>query len=375
MKFTINHRDTHSDARTATLTTHHGEVQTPVFMPVGTRATVKAIHQRELIQDIDAAIILGNTYHLYLQPGMTTMAKAGGLHRFMHWERPILTDSGGYQVHSLSKSRKITEEGVRFTSYLDGSRHLFTPENTIDIQRVIGADIIMPLDECTPPSCDYHYAKRSMARTHRWLERARNHHQQQPFHYGYPQYLFPIVQGSTYRDLREEAATTIAALEGPGNAIGGVCHTEGKLYEVAGWVCAILPKEKPRYLMGVGTPQDLLESIARGIDMFDCVLPTRNGRNGYLFTTNGIVNIRNRRWKEDFTPIDPGLDNYASNYHSKGYLHHLFRVGERLAAQLATLHNLAFYHWLIGEARLHIAQSTYLSWKEKIIPRIMGRHP
>ena len=370
MKFTIDQEDPKSNARTGSLLLPHGTIPTPVFMPVGTQGTVKAIHQRELRQDLNASIILANTYHLYMRPGMEVLQKAGGLHRFMQWNRPILTDSGGYQVYSLAASRHITEEGVCFKSIFDGSKHLFSPEKAMDIQRQIGADIIMAFDECTPFPCSYDYAKRSMERTHRWLTRCITHLAATQPHYGYPQYLFPIVQGGIYKDLRTISAEVIAAADQPGNAIGGVCHPTGQLYEVTDWVCNILPRHKPRYLMGVGTPQDLLECIALGVDMFDCVMPARNGRNGYLFTTQGILRIKNSKWKHDFTPIDPGLDNYASRSHTKAYLHHLIRVGERLGGQVATLHNLAFYAWLMEEARTHIRQGDFVSWKNGILPRI-----
>ncbi len=373
MQFTIHKQDPQSQARTGSLTTSHGTIQTPIFMPVGTLGTVKAIHQRELIQDLNTEIILANTYHLYLRPNLETLQKAGGLHKFIHWSRPILTDSGGYQVHSLALQRKITEAGVRFTNPIDGSQHQFTPEKVINMQRIIGADIIMAFDECTPAPCDYGYAKASMERTHRWLKRCQDQLARTANHYNHNQVLFPIVQGSTYKELRQQSAETIAATNSCGNAIGGVCHPTGQLYEVTAWVCNILPTEKPRYLMGVGTPKDLLECIALGVDMFDCVMPARNGRNGYLFTKEGIINIKNRRWKTDFTPIDTTIKNYASNFYSKAYLHHLIRTKERLGAQIATLHNLAFYRWLIEETREKINQGTFRPWKEKIIPTVMQR--
>ena len=353
--------------------TDHGEVKTPIFMPVGTLGSVKGIHQRELYEDLKAEIILGNTYHLYLRPGLDILRKAGGLHRFMHWDRPILTDSGGYQVYSLAQCHKITEEGVRFSSHLDGSKHLFTPEHAMDMQRAIGADIIMAFDECTPASCTYAYAKSSMELTHRWLQRCCKRFDETAPLYGHQQALFPIVQGSVYRDLREQSAHTIAEANRPGNAIGGVCHPTGQLYEVTEWVCDILPAEKPRYLMGVGTPEDLLECVALGVDMFDCVMPARNGRNGSLFTTEGIINIKNRKWREDFSAIDPGLSSYASTFYSKAYLHHLIRVQERLGAQIATLQNLAFYRWLVENIRLHIEKGDFASWKRSILPTLMQR--
>ena len=372
MSFTIQKEDQHTQARLATLTTAHGTIKTPIFMPIGTQGSVKAVHQRELTQDLRTEIILANTYHLYLRPGMQTLDKAGGLHPFMHWEHPILTDSGGYQVYSLAKSRKITEEGVTFRSPLDGSKHLFTPENVMEMERTIGADIIMAFDECTSYPCSYAYAKASMAMTHRWLKRCQEHLLKVPARH--PQLLFAIVQGSIYKDLRQESAHTIAEAATPGNAIGGVCHPTGQLYEVTGWVCDILPKTKPRYLMGVGTPKDILTSIALGVDMFDCVLPTRNARNGCLFTTQGIINIKNQRFKEDFSQIDPGLHNYASNYHTKAYLHHLIQTRSYLGAQIATLHNLAFYRWLIEEARAHIAAGDFHIWYPQIIPTLMRKY-
>ncbi|MGB0356707.1 MAG: tRNA guanosine(34) transglycosylase Tgt [Cytophagales bacterium] len=373
MKFTIKSTDPKSNARSAELVLPHGVVPTPVFMPVGTQATVKAVHQRELRKDLDAKIILGNTYHLYMRPGMKVLQEAGGVHKFMGWDRPMLTDSGGYQVYSLAQSRHITEEGVLFKSIFDGSQHLFTPEKAMEYQFAIGADIIMAFDECTPFPCSYDYAKRSMERTHRWLTRCIKHLEITKPHYGYSQSLFPIVQGGIYKDLRKHSAQVITAADQPGNAIGGVCHPTGQLYEVTDWVCNILPRNKPRYLMGVGTPKDLLECIALGVDMFDCVMPARNARNGYLFTTQGILHIKNRKWKYDFTTIDPHLDNYASQQHTKAYLHHLLRVGERLGAQIATLHNLAFYDWLMASARRHIQQGDFVSWKDEILPRIMRK--
>ena len=373
MKFTVQHEDPKTEARIGRLETSHGMIQTPIFMPVGTLGVVKAVHQRELCEDLSAEIILGNTFHLYLRPGIELLRKAGGLHSFMRWERPILTDSGGYQVYSLAKSRQITEEGVEFAAPIDGSKHLFTSENVIDMQRGIGSDIMMVLDECTPAPCSYAYAKASMERTHRWLQRCRKRWQETTHEYNHTQALFPIVQGSTYKDLRTQSANIVAAADLPGNAIGGVCHPTGQLYEVTAWVCDILPKEKPRYLMGVGTPQDIAECVALGVDMFDCVLPARNGRNGYLFTTQGIMHIKNKRWREDFTPIDVGLQNYASNHYTKAYLHHLMRIKERLAAQIATLHNLAFYRWLIKQIRLHIQKGDFLSWKRNVIPQLMQK--
>lgn len=371
--FELQHVDPHSQARAGVITTHRGVIHTPIFMPVGTVGTVKAVNQKTLQEDIQAEIILGNTYHLYLRPGLETLEAAGGLHQFMGWNKPILTDSGGYQVYSLAQRRKLTEEGVTFRSHIDGSRHTFTPERAVDIQRSIGADIIMALDECTPHPCSYAYAKSSMNLTHRWLRRGvdrfdatiteRNHHQT----------FFPIVQGSIYKDLRQQSAETIAAADRAGNAIGGVCHPDGMLYEVTAWVCAVLPTHKPRYLMGVGTPRDLLECIAIGVDMFDCVMPTRNGRNGMLFTTQGILNIKNNKWKTDFGPIDEHLGGYVSTHYTKAYLHHLFRSQELLGIQIASVHNLTFYLWLVRQARLHIVAGTFKAWKDKIIKVLMEK--
>lgn len=373
MKFTIDQQDKNTNARAGVLTTDHGTIPTPIFMPVGTLGTVKGLHQRELTGDLDAPIILGNTYHLYLRPSMDILAAAGGLHHFMKWDRPILTDSGGYQVYSLSKRRKISEEGVLFHDHLQGDRHLFTPERAIDMQRTIGADIIMAFDECTPSPCTYKYAKQSMELTHRWLARCTARFAATKDLYGYTQALFPIVQGSLFKDLRQKSAEVIASTESAGHGIGGVCHPTGQLYEVTGWVCDVLPKEKPRYLMGVGTPQDILECISLGIDMFDCVMPARNGRNGMLFTTQGTINIKNSKWKSDFTPIDPTLGSYASTYYTKAYLHHLIRVGERLGGQIATLQNIGFYLWLVRKARQNILNGTFKTWKEDLLPKVMRR--
>ncbi len=371
MKFTINAKDPNSNARTGTMHTDHGDINTPIFMPVGTQGTVKGIHQQAL-KALKTEIMLGNTYHLYLRPGIALLEQAGGLHSFIHWAQPLLTDSGGYQVYSLAKTRHISEEGVAFHSLLDGSRHCFTPENVIDKQRSIGADIIMAFDECTPAACSHAYAKASMARTHRWLNRCIARFNTTSSRYKHQQYLFPIVQGSTYKDLRIASASTVASTDCFGNAIGGVCHPTGQLYEVTGWVCDVLPCDKPRYLMGVGTPQDIIECVALGVDMFDCVLPSRNARNGALFTSQGIINIKNRSWRDDFTPIDPVLCP-TSQYYSKAYLHHLIRCGERLGAQIATLHNLAFYRWLVEQIRLHIAQGDFSIWKKHIIPLLMQK--
>jgi queuine tRNA-ribosyltransferase len=375
MTFSISATDPQSDARTGTLTTDHGPIETPIFMPVGTAGTVKAVHQRELRDDIDAEIILGNTYHLYLRPGLDVIQPAGGLHGFNGWQRPILTDSGGYQVYSLSNTRKITEEGVRFTSHIDGSKHTFTPENVMDIQRTIGADIIMAFDECTPYPCEYDYAQRSMQMTHRWLDRCIARFDGTDPHYGYAQTLFPIVQGSTYTDLRKQSAEVIASKERPGNAIGGLAVGEPaeEMYAMIELVNAILPADKPRYLMGVGTPANILEAIARGVDMFDCVMPTRNARHGLLFTTEGIINIKNEKWTRDFSPIDAGLGGYASTFYSKAYLRHLFKSDELLGPQIASIHNLTFYLWLVRQARARIVAGDFLSWKNAMVVRLMER--
>ena len=368
MHFKIEATDPETRARKGQLFTDRGIINTPIFMPVGTLGSVKAIHQRELIDDLRAEIILGNTYHLYLRPGMDVIRNAGGLHSFMHWDRPILTDSGGYQVYSLSGNRKISEEGVSFSSHIDGSRHFFSPENVVDIQREIGADIMMAFDECTPYPCDLGYASDSMDLTHRWLKRCIDHADKTINPYGSGQTLFPIVQGSVYPDLRKQSAETVAGFDLPGNAIGGLSVGEPAeiMYEITEQVCEILPQDKPRYLMGVGTPENILECIALGIDMFDCVLPTRNARNGMVFTTEGIVNIRNEKWKDDFSPLDPGLESYASQYHSKAYLRHLVMSKEILGAQIASLQNLSLYLWVIRQAREHITNGTFLSWKNRM---------
>ncbi len=373
MHFELQHVDPHSQARAGIITTSRGQIHTPIFMPVGTAGTVKAVHQKALYEDIQAEIILGNTYHLYLRPGIEILEAAGGLHQFMGWNKPILTDSGGYQVYSLSQRRKLTEAGVTFRSHIDGSQHTFTPERAVDIQRSIGADIIMALDECTPYPCSYAYAKSSMGLTHRWLKRGTSHFDATITDHNNYQTLFPIVQGSIYKDLREQSAETIAAEGRAGNAIGGVCHPNGMLYEVTAWVCAILPTDKPRYLMGVGTPRDLLECIAIGVDMFDCVMPTRNGRNGMLFTTQGILNIRNKQWEKDFSPIDEHLGGHVSTYYTKAYLNHLFRTKELLGLQLASIHNLTLYLWLMRQARLHIVAGTFSVWKEKVCKVLMKK--
>jgi queuine tRNA-ribosyltransferase len=375
MQFSIQANDSQSSARAGTLFTDHGPIETPIFMPVGTAGSVKAVHQRELTNDIQAQIILGNTYHLYLRPGLELLRQAGGLHAFIGWERPILTDSGGYQVYSLSDNRKIKEEGVTFKSHIDGSKHIFTPENVMDIQRNIGADIIMAFDECTPYPCEYKYAKKSMELTHRWLDRCVTRiNETQPL-YGYNQYLFPIVQGSTYKDLREQSATYIASKNLSGNAIGGLSVGEPHedMYAMTELVCGILPKDKPRYLMGVGTPENILECIALGIDMFDCVMPTRNARNGMLFTSEGIINIRNEKWKDDLSAIDVNLGGYASTHYSKAYLRHLIISKEILGAQIASIHNLTFYLWLVREARKHINEGTFATWKNEMVKKVKTR--
>ncbi|WP_238806403.1 tRNA guanosine(34) transglycosylase Tgt [Emticicia aquatica] len=375
MKYELQKTDSQSKARAGKMTTDHGEILTPIFMPVGTAATVKAVHQRELVNDVKAQIILGNTYHLYLRPGLDILERAGGLHKFNGWSGPILTDSGGYQVFSLKDIRKISEEGVKFQSHIDGSRHLFTPENVMDTQRIIGADIIMAFDECAPYPCDYSYAKKSMEMTHRWLTRCIDRFDSTEGKYGYSQSLFPIVQGSVYKDLRIQSAEFIAEQNRDGNAIGGLAVGEPaeKMYETIDYVNDILPKDKPRYLMGVGTPENILEGIALGIDMFDCVMPTRNARNGMLFTTQGIINIRNEKWKDDFTPIDETLGGYASTFYSKAYLRHLVKCDEILAAQIASIHNLTFYLWLVGQAREHILAGDFFSWKNTMVKQTMQR--
>lgn len=374
MTFELTSSDPKSSARAGVIQTAHGRIHTPIFMPVGTAGAVKAIHQRELENDVDAEIILGNTYHLYLRPGTALLEKACGLHRFNGWNRPILTDSGGYQVYSLGANRKITEEGVIFKSHIDGSRHTFTPESVMDIQRSIGADIVMAFDECTPYPCEYEYAKNSMMLTHRWLTRCVDRINNTEPKYGYDQCLLPIVQGSVYPDLRKQSAEFVAGQHLQGNAIGGLSVGEPHedMYEMTSLVCNILPQDRPRYLMGVGTPENILECIALGIDMFDCVMPTRNARNGMLFTTDGIINIRNEKWKDDLSPIDKNLDGYAS-LHSKAYLRHLIISKEILGAQIASLHNLTFYLWLVKEARKQIIQGTFVSWKTTMVERVRRR--
>jgi queuine tRNA-ribosyltransferase len=373
--FKLEHTDSHSAARIGRIETGHGIIETPIFMPVGTVGSVKAAHIKELEAVIHAQIILGNTYHLYLRPGLEVMEQAGGLHGFNNWQKPILTDSGGYQVYSLSHQRKIKEEGVTFASHIDGSKHFFTPENVMDIQRVIGADIVMAFDECPPYPSDYNYAKNSMELTHRWLQRCVTHFNQTEPKYGHEQALFPIVQGSTYRDLRMASAETVAGYDLKGNAIGGVSVGEPteNMYEITDWVCQILPKEKPRYLMGVGTPMNILECIALGVDMFDCVLPTRNARHGLLYTANGIMNMKNAHWRADFSAIDEQSPAATSRAHTKAYLHHLFRCEEILALQIATLHNLSFFLWLVGEARRRIRQGDFLAWKNTMVENMQRK--
>jgi len=375
MTFEIQHSDPDSNARAGIITTDHGVIETPIFMPVGTVASVKAVHFHELKEDIKAQIILGNTYHLFMRPGIDTLERAGGLHKFNGWDRPILTDSGGYQVFSMSANRKLKEEGATFRSHIDGSKHLFTPENVVDIQRTIGADIIMAFDECTPGTADYQYAKKSMELTHRWLARGLTHFDNTQPKYGYSQTYFPIVQGCVYPDLRRESAKFIASQDREGNAIGGLAVGEpiDKMYEMIEIVNEILPKDKPRYLMGVGTPQNILEGIERGIDMFDCVMPTRNGRNGMLFTSQGIINMRNEKWKNDFSQLDEYGTSYVDSAYSKAYLRHLFISKELLAMQIASIHNLAFYLWLVGEARKHIKEGNFTSWKKGMVEQVVRR--
>lgn len=375
MNFTLLHSDKDTKARAGIIETDHGTIETPIFMPVGTAATVKAVHQRELKQDIQAQIILGNTYHLYLRPGLQVLENAGGLHQFNGWDRPILTDSGGYQVFSLAHQRKLSEEGAVFKSHIDGSKHLFTPEGVMDIERTIGADIMMAFDECTPYPCKYSYAKNSMALTHRWLDRCIKRFKETEPKYGYSQALFPIVQGSVYKDLRIESAEYIASKNAEGNAIGGLSVGEPAedMYEMTELVCDILPKDKPRYLMGVGTPMNILEGIALGVDMFDCVMPTRNARHGLLFTQNGIINIKNEKWKNDFSPLDEDGTAFVDHEYSKAYLRHLLTCNELLAAQIASVHNLAFYLWLVKEARKQIISGHFREWKNKMVKQMAQR--
>lgn len=369
MNFHITHTDTTSKARAGIIATGHGDIQTPIFMPVGTIGSVKAVHQHELSEDIKAGIILGNTYHLYLRPGMKIMKEAGGLHRFMNWEKPILTDSGGYQVFSLAHNRKINENGVIFRSHIDGSKHVFSPENVVEIQRAIGADIMMAFDECTPYPCEYSYAGKSMGLTLRWLERGVKKFEETQQEYNHSQAFFPIVQGSVYKDLRRESAEKTAVIGKHGCAIGGLSVGEPVelMYEMLEIVTDILPQDKPRYLMGVGTPANILESIALGVDMMDCVMPTRNGRNGMLFTKNGTINIKNKKWENDFSPLDPEGTSFVDMNYSKAYLHHLVKAEEILALQIASIHNLAFYLWLVKKAREHIMKGDFGAWKNKMV--------
>lgn len=375
MDFEILKTDEHTKARAGKITTSHGVIETPIFMPVGTVGSVKGVHQRELKDDINADIILGNTYHLYLRPQTPILEKAGGLHKFINWDRNILTDSGGYQVYSLAANRKIKEEGVKFKSHIDGSFHVFSPEKVMEIERSIGADIMMAFDECTPYPCEYGYAKRSMHLTHRWLDRCIAHLEKVPSKYGYHQSLFPIVQGSVYKDLRTQSAEYIASKNADGNAIGGLSVGEPveQMYEITELVCDILPKNKPRYLMGVGTPVNILENIALGVDMMDCVMPTRNARNGMLFTAKGIINIKNKKWEDDFSPIDPDGHTYVDTYYTKAYLRHLFAANEFLGKQIASIHNLGFYLWLVREARRQIVAGTFLTWKTKMVADMSNR--
>lgn len=375
MQFKLQNLDKYSKARVGEITTDHGKIQTPIFMPVGTAGTVKAVHFNELKTEVNAQIILGNTYHLYLRPGLDILKKAGGLHKFNTWDKPILTDSGGYQVYSLSDRRKITEEGATFKSHIDGSKHLFTPEYVMDIQRIIGADFIMAFDECTPYPCEYNYARRSMEMTHRWLKRCIERFDGTEPLYGYEQTLMPIVQGSTYSDLRKRSAEFIASCDRPANAIGGLSVGEPheEMYAMTDEVCSILPHDKPRYLMGVGTPANILECIALGVDMFDCVMPTRNARNGQLFTSEGILNMRNAKWKDDFSPIDANCPASTSQIHTKAYLRHLFISDELLACQIASIHNLSFYLWLVGQARKHIIEGDFASWKNEMVVKLARR--
>ncbi len=375
MNFKIEKHDSKSNARTGEIITDRGVIKTPIFMPVGTIGSVKGVHQTELEHDIKAQIILGNTYHLYLRPGLDVLKQAGGLHKFINWNKPILTDSGGFQVFSLSANRKLSKKGAAFSSHIDGSKHLFTPENVVDTQRIIGSDIMMVLDECTPYPCDFDYARKSLDLTHSWLERAMIHYKNTNDLYGYSQALFPIVQGSVYKDLRKESAETIASYNAEGNAIGGLSVGEPveDMYEMLEVVNNILPKDKPRYLMGVGTPANILEGIALGTDMFDCVMPTRNGRNGMLFTKEGIINIKNQKWKTDFSPIEEDGASFVDKQYSKAYLRHLFIANERLGAQIASIHNLAFYLWLVTEARHKIETGEFSSWKNIMVKKLMER--
>lgn len=375
MDFQLSVTDSKSNARAGVITTAHGQIETPIFMPVGTVGTVKGITQQQLKEDVNAEIILGNTYHLYLRPGTNILEQAGGLHKFIGWDRPILTDSGGYQVFSLAANRKLKEEGAVFQSHIDGSKHLFTPENVIDIQRSIGADIMMAFDECPPYPSDYSYAKTSMELTHRWLARCVQQMNNTEPKYGYEQSLFPIIQGSTFSDLRKASSEYVANMECDGNAIGGlsVGEPEEMMYEMCALCCEALPEDKPRYLMGVGTPWNILENISLGVDMFDCVMPTRNGRNGMLFTSQGVINIKNKKWEDDFSVLDDGIENSISNFYTKAYLRHLFVANELLGKQIASIHNLAFYMHLVKQARHHILQDDFAEWKNKMIPVLKQR--
>ena len=375
LTFKLTHTDPDSKARRGQLKTDHGVIETPIFMPVGTLGTVKGIHQTELVNEVKAEVILGNTYHLYLRPGIETLEQAGGLHKFISWDKPILTDSGGYQVYSLAHKRKITEEGVTFASHIDGSKHFFSPESTMDVQRSIGADIIMAFDECTPYPCDYDYAKNSLAMTHRWLKRCCDRVDTTKGMYGHNQSLFPIVQGSTYTDLRKESAEVIASFEREGNAIGGlsVGEPDDEMYAMTEVVCDILPKDKPRYLMGVGTPANLLENIALGVDMFDCVLPTRNARHGLIYTWEGQMNMKNKKWERDFSPLDANGTSSVDALYSKAYVRHLFASKELLGPQITSIHNLAFYLELMRQARLHIEAGDYRKWKDQVVPKLLTR--
>ncbi len=375
MKFDLQHTDAKSHARAGLITTDHGQIETPIFMPVGTLGSVKGVHMHEIKEDIKAQIILGNTYHLYLRPGLKILEQAGGLHKFNGWDKPILTDSGGFQVFSLSDNRKLTEEGCTFRSHIDGSKHIFTPENVVDTQRIIGADIIMALDECTPGTADYNYAKKSWERTQRWLVRGLKHFDETEPKYGYSQTFFPIVQGCTYKDLRQRSAEFIAEQGREGNAIGGLAVGEPAevMYEMIEVVNEILPTDKPRYLMGVGTPINILEGIERGVDMFDCVMPTRNGRNGMLFTKHGVMNMRNLKWADDFSPIEADGASYVDTAYSRAYLRHLFISEELLALQIASIHNLAFYLWLVKEARKHILADDFSTWKSAMVKQLSVR--
>jgi len=375
LSFELQHTDKNTKARAGKISTDHGEILTPIFMPVGTVGTVKAVTQQQLLNDVKAQIILGNTYHLYLRPGLQTLEKAGGLHQFSGWQKPILTDSGGYQVFSLANNRKLTEEGAIFQSHIDGSKHLFSPENVMDTQRIIGGDIIMAFDECPPHPSDYAYTKTSMELTHRWLDRCFTRFNSTPDRYGYTQNLFPIVQGGVEKDLRKASAEFVASKNATGNAIGGLSVGEPteQMYEFTELCCDILPAQKPRYLMGVGTPWNILECIALGVDMFDCVMPTRNGRNAMLFTTNGVINIDNKKWEHDFSVIDDGIDAEISNFYTKAYLRHLIKAKEYLGYTIASVHNLAFYLWLVSEARKQIIAGDFESWKNEMVIRLQQR--